>query len=253
MQPPAEPSATSAPERAAASARFADTRWSVVLRAGGGADGDAATALENLCRLYWYPVYAWIRGRGHGPEESQDLTQDFFASLLRRESLAGVSQEKGRFRTFLIRSIQYFLADHLAWKNAARRGGGRPPLELDALEPEKRYTLEPATNDAPDAAFDRRWTQVLVTQALQRLEDEQRAAGRGEMMETLRDFIGGAPDTGEYARAAQALAISQNAVAVTVRRLRMRCRELIMAAIMETVETREEAEAELRALFQPGC
>ncbi len=99
-----------------------------------------------------------------------------------------------------------------------------------------------------DAAFDRRWTQVLVTRALERLDDEQQAAGRGEMMEALREFIGGAPDTGEYARAAQALGISQNAVAVTVRRLRLRCRELIMAEIMETVETREEAEAELRAL-----
>jgi len=253
MPSPDDPSAIPAPERGGEHARFVETHWSVVLRAGGGAGGDADTALENLCRTYWYPVYAWIRSRGHGPEESQDLTQDFFASLLRRDSLAGVSQEKGRFRTFLIRSIQYFLADHLAWKNAARRGGGHPLLELDALEPEKRYALEPAAGDAPDAAFDRRWTQVLVTRALQRLDEEQQAAGRGEMMETLREFIGGAPDAGEYARAAQALGISQNAVAVTVRRLRLRCRELILEGIMETVETREEAEAELRALFRAGA
>ena len=228
---------------------FSATHWSVVLRAGQNGD-DGADALEKLCRTYWYPVYAWIRTKGHGPEEAQDLTQDFFASLLRRDSLASVDREKGRFRTFLIRSIQYFLADYHAWKNAARRGGGRPLLELDALEPEKRYALEPATYDSPDTAFDRHWTQVLVARSLQRLEDEQQAAGRGEVMGVLRDAIGGSPDAGEYARAAQSLGISQNAVAVTVRRLRLRCRELIMEEIMETVETREEAEAELKALFQ---
>lgn len=156
---------------------FSATHWSLVLRAGQNGD-DSADALEKLCRTYWYPVYAWIRSRGHGPEEAQDLTQDFFPSLLRRDSLARVDREKGRFRTFLIRSIQYFLADHHAWKNAARRGGGRPLLELDALEPEKRYALEPSTSDSPDKDFDRHWTQVLVARSLQRLEEEPQAAGR---------------------------------------------------------------------------
>jgi RNA polymerase sigma-70 factor (ECF subfamily) len=203
-----------------------------------------------LCRAYWYPVYAWIRSRGHDAVAAEDLTQDFFASLLRRESLAGVRQEKGRFRTFLIRSIQYFLADEHDRQSAKRRGGGQIPIELDALDPESRYALEPVCNDTPDAAFDRHWTQVLVTRALARLEAEQMAAGRGAVMEELREFIGGAVDPGQYARASQALGISQNAVAATVRRLRLRCREFIMEEIMETVETRSEAEAELQALFQ---
>lgn len=235
---------------AAGGAGFSATHWSVVLKAGGQGT-DSAAALEKLCRAYWYPVYAWIRGRGHRAVQAQDLTQDFFACLLRRDSLASVDREKGRFRTFLIRSIQYFLADHHAWKTAARRGGGQTILELDALEPEARYALEPAApGDSPDAAFDRRWTQVLVTRALGRLDGEQQAAGRGAMMEELREFIGSTPDAGGYARAAQALGLSQNAVAVTVRRLRLRCRELIMEEIMETVETRAEAEAELQALFR---
>ncbi len=231
---------------------FNATHWSVVLRAGHSGEPGADTALEWLCRTYWYPVYAWIRGRGHGAEDAQDLTQGFFASLLRRDSLASVAQEKGRFRTFLIRSIQYFLADACAHRIAARRGGGRGLVELDALEPEKRYALEPVTKDSPDAAFDRRWTQVLVTRALARLEEEQRAAGRSAVMEVLRECIGSAPDAGEYARAAQKLGISQNAVAAAVRRLRLRCRDLILEEIMETVETRTEAEAELRALFHPN-
>ena len=248
MRETVRPSVTPAP--VGGGGQFAKTHWSMILRAGHPEEPGAAAALENLCRQYWYPVYAWIRSLGHGPEEAQDFTQEFFASLLRRESLAGLSQEKGRFRTFLIRSIQYCLADQHSKKTAARRGGGLAPVELDGLDPEARYALEPATHDSPDAAFDRRWCQVLVARALQRLEDEQQAAGRGEMMEVLRDSIGGAPDPGEYARAAQALAISQNTVAATVRRLRLRCRELIMEEIMQTVENRAEAEEELRALFR---
>ena len=240
-----EPEPTPGP-RYGDSRNFTATEWSVVLEAGLG----GAAALEKLCSHYWYPVYAWIRSRGHGPEEAQDLTQDFFSSLLRRDSLAGLSEEKGRFRTFLIRSIQYFLADYHAWRTAARRGGSKPPISLDGLSAEERYALEPAVNDAPDAAFDRRWTLVLVTRALERLDAEQAAAGRAEMMQALREFIGGAPDAGDYARVGQALGMSQNTIAVTVRRLRLRCRELIMEEIMETVESSEEAEAELRALFR---
>ena len=229
--------------------KFAETHWSMVLRAGHPEAPEAAQALEGLCRAYWYPVYAWIRSRGHGAEEAQDLTQDFFASLLHRRSLAGVSQEKGRFRTFLIRSIQYFLADDHHRKTALRRGGGTPPVELDGLDPEARYAMEPSTNDSPDAAFDRRWCRVLMARAFQKLEEEQAAAGRGDVFGVLREFIGGVPDAGAYGRAAQTLGISQNAVAASVRRLRLRCRGIILAEIMETVESREEAEEELRALF----
>ena len=230
--------------------QFTETHWSVVLHAGNSDAPGAAAALENLCRSYWYPVYAWIRSRGHGPEEAKDLTQEFLAGLLRKDSLSQVAPEKGRFRTWLIRCIQYFLADQRSAGSAAKRGGGVPLIEWDSLDPEQRYALEPASHDSPDAAFDRRWCQVLVARAFQRLEAEQTAAGRGEVIALLKDFIGGLPDAGEYARAAQALGISQNAVAATVRRLRLRCREMILEEVMETVETREEAEAELRALFR---
>ena len=232
------------------SGHFAATHWSMVLQAGQGDAPGATEALENLCRAYWYPVYAWIRGKGHGAVEAQDFAQEFFASLLRRDSLAGVSAEKGRFRTFLIRSLQYFLTDQHRAEHAAKRGGGARLIEWDALDPAARYALEPATDDAPDTAFDRRWCQVLMARAFQRLEDEQAAAGRGEIIAVLKEFIGSAPDAGDYSRAAQALSLSQNAIAATVRRLRLRCREIILAEVMETVETREEAEAELRALFR---
>ena len=232
------------------SARFADTHWSIVLQAGGADEANSRPALETLCRTYWYPVYAWIRGRGFDSEESRDLTQDFFVSLLRRESLSRVDQQKGRFRTFLIRSIQYFLADYLASRDALKRGGGVRFLELDAMEPEKRYALEPMAGDSPDAAFDRRWAHVLVTRALARLEAEQVAAGRGVWIEHLREFIGDAPGSGDYGAASLALGISRNTVAVTVRRLRQRCRDLIVEEVRQTVGSPEEAEEELRALFR---
>ena len=241
---------SSAAAPAPGSGHFAVTHWSMVLQAGKADAPGATEALENLCRAYWYPVYAWIRSKGHGEEAAQDFAQEFFASLLRRDSLAGVSQEKGRFRTFLIRSLQYFLTDQHRAETATKRGGGTRLIEWDGLNPAARYALEPATDDAPDTAFDRRWCQVLMARAFQRLEDEQTAAGRGEVFAVLKEFIGGAPDAGDYARAAQALSLSQNAIAATVRRLRLRCREIILEEVMETVETREEAEAELSALFR---
>ncbi len=240
---------TNVPPPAPGDGKFAETHWSMVLSAGNPEAPDAAAALEELCRTYWYPVYAWIRSRGYGPEDAKDLTQDFLAGLLRKGSLGRADPEKGRFRTFLIRSIQYFLTDHVRADTAAKRGGGRRLIEWDGLDPEQRYALEPAVNDSPDAAFDRRWSQTLVARAFQRLEEEQQAAGRGAVMQALGEFIAGAPDAGAYQRVAETLGQSQNAVAAAVRRLRLRCRELIMDEIMQTVQTRREAEEELRALF----
>ena len=228
---------------------FAATHWSVVVAAGESESVESAVALEKLCRTYWYPVYAWIRSRGHQPEEAKDFTQEFLAGLLRKESLSHVEREKGRFRTFLIRSIQYFLTDQHRMNSAAKRGGANRVIEWDGLDPEQRYVLEPLTGDTPDAAFDRRWSRILMTRAYERLAEEQTAAGHAEAFTALREFIGAPPDDGEYRKAAAALGLSENAVAVTVRRLRLRCREIIMEEIMQTVATRAEAEEELRALF----
>jgi RNA polymerase sigma factor (sigma-70 family) len=228
---------------------FAATHWSLVLRAGDPKNTGAAAALETLCRAYWYPVYAWIRSRGHGPEEAQDLTQEFFAGLLRKDSLQMVGPEKGKFRTWIIRCIQNLLTDHHRVCSAEKRGGGGAIIEWDGLDPEARYALEPATKEAPDVAFDRRWSRVLLARAFQRLEAEQAALGRAAEFLLLRDFIGAPPGAGDYERIGQKLGATQNNLAVTVRRLRARCRELVMEEIMQTVHKRSEAEEELRALF----
>src|SRR5437870_9383100 len=136
---------------------FTTTHWSVVLMAGRSASPQAEAALEKLCRTYWYPLYAYVRRQGRGPEEAQDLTQAFFAQFLARGSLGTVGREKGRFRSFLLAAMNHFLADEWDRAHRQKRGGDAKVIPLDALEAEERYRFEPV--DRLDAArlFDRRW------------------------------------------------------------------------------------------------
>ena len=228
---------------------FVTTRWSMVLNAAGSQSPDSHAALERLCTAYWYPLYAHARRRGHGAEESRDLIQGFFSSLLSRGSLARVGPEKGRFRTFLLTALDYFLTDSHRHDQALRRGGGQVFVELDALDAEQRYALEPASNETPDKAFDRRWVVLLVDGALKRLGAEQTSSGKGETFERLQEFLAREVEAGEYEAVALELAMPVNTVAVTVRRLRLRLRELVLEEVMQTVTSPHEAEAELRQLL----
>jgi RNA polymerase sigma-70 factor (ECF subfamily) len=220
-----------------------------VLNAARGDSPQAREALERLCVAYWFPLYAHIRRRGHGPEDACDLTQEFFACLLRRNSLARVGPEKGRFRTFLLTSLGYFLADQAAHRRAARRGGGKPLVELDALQAEDRYAIEPATDETPDKAFDRRWAAALMEKAIVRLEREQTHAGKAEAFARLKAFLSREPEPGEYEALASPLNVTPNAIAAAVRRLRLRLRELALAEAAETLGDPADAEVELRALL----
>jgi RNA polymerase sigma-70 factor (ECF subfamily) len=222
----------------------------MVLNAGAGDSPEAHAALERLCSTYWFPIYASIRRRGRKPEDACDLTQEFFACLLRRNSLARVGPEKGRFRTFLLTSLGYFLADQEKHRTAARRGGGKPLIELDALQAEERYALEPATEETPDKAFDRRWAMALMERALARLEAEHTPGGKADQFARLRHFLGREPEAGEYEAVAAPLEVTPNAIASAVRRLRLRLRELALAEAAHTVASPADAEAELKALLR---
>ena len=228
---------------------FATTHWSIVAQAGAEASPVALAAINTLCQGYWFPIYAHIRRFGHGAEEARDLTQEFFASLLRHESVARVRREQGRFRTFLLASLSYFLADQSDRARAAKRGGGVPPVELDALEGEARLALEPATHESPDVVFDRRWIAVLIERSLLALQVEQGVAGRARQFELLKPFLEHPAERGEYERVAEALGLNPNAVAAAVRRLRLRLRELLLIEVSHTVGTLGEAEDELRQLL----
>ncbi len=228
---------------------FHSTRWSTVLEAGGVDSPEARAALEKLCRLYWFPLYAHVRRRGFGPEDSADRTQEFFATLLRRGSLSGVRPENGRFRTFLLVSFDYFLQDQSHREQALKRGGGITFVQLDALTAEQRYALEPASEESPDKAFDRCWAAAMLDQAFARLQEEQEQAGRSGLFSRLRTFLAREVQSGEYEAAGADLDMTPNTVAKTVQRLRLRVRELLVEEAARTVTAPGDAEQELRALF----
>lgn len=229
---------------------FATTHWSVVLQAGEGDSPAGRAALERLCATYWYPLYAHIRRRGHGPQDAPDLTQEFFAVLLRRQSLARVGPEKGRFRTFLLTALDYFLNDQMDRAHTAKRGGGVVAIALDALAAEQRFAVEPVTNETPDKAFDRRWAAALLEQAFARLASEQSENGKAVLFGELKPMLAREVEPGEYDALAAKLGIPPNTLAKTVQRLRLRARELLIDEAAHTVAAKGDAERELRELFR---
>ncbi len=228
---------------------FATTHWSVVLRAGDAGSTEGRQALEQLCRAYWYPVYAELRRRGHGEHDAQDLTQEFFACLLRRESFAAASPRKGRFRSYLLGALDYFLSDVRAKEHAGKRGGGQPSIPLDEAEAETRYRHDAASADAPDRAFDRRWLVAVLDAGLRALEAEQAATGKGAQFSRLKPFLACETEAGDYQQVAAELGQKPGTVAVAVHRLRQRYQEIIRAEVRQTLLDPAELEDELRHLF----
>src|SRR5271165_2509283 len=163
--------------------RFATTHWSVVLRAGDGGSPESAAALEKLCRAYWYPLYAFVRSTGQGPEEARDLTQEFFARLLEKGWLTGADPDRGRFRTFLLAALKHFLANEWHRTQTIKRGGGQERIILDELDAEAQFALEPRDGTTPESLYDRRWATTLIARAQDRLRDEMIAGGEGEKFE----------------------------------------------------------------------
>lgn len=228
---------------------FATTHWSVVLEAGQGDCPAATAALERLCRAYWFPLYAHVRRRGYDPGDAADLTQEFFAMLLRRNSLARVGRDKGRFRTFLLTTLNYFLNDQADRALTAKRGSGQAAIPLDAMAAEQRFALEATTHETPDKAFDRRWAAALMEQAFARLAAEQEQNGKAELFGHLKPFIAWEVEPGKYDELATKLGLLPNTLAKTVQRLRLRTRELLIEEAAQTVATAADAERELRELF----
>jgi RNA polymerase sigma-70 factor (ECF subfamily) len=168
---------------------FATTHWSVVLSAGRTSSSQAAAALEQLCNTYWYPLYAFVRRKGHSPHDAQDLTQAFFARLIEKNYVAQADRERGRFRTFLLTALTHFLADEWDKGRRLKRGGGREFISFDALTAEERYRLEPV--DQLDAAtlYERRWVTTLLDKVLARLEEEFRDSGKGKLFDGLKSSL----------------------------------------------------------------
>ena len=221
-----------------------------MLRAGRNDTPRAQQALAGLCQTYWYPLYAHVRRRGHGAHDAQDLTQEFFARLLARQTLGRADPARGRFRTFILTALDHFLADEWDKSRAQKRGGATELLSLDLAAAEQRFELEPADTAAPDKAFDRQWALALLEAVLDQLENEYRSDGKTDWFFALQPTLTGASESQPYAELAARLDANEGAVKVAVHRLRKRYRALLQAKIVETVASPEEVPEEMRYLLQ---
>jgi RNA polymerase sigma factor (sigma-70 family) len=229
---------------------FTRTHWSLVLLAGEAASPRAQAALEQLCRSYWFPLYAFVRRQGHTPTDAQDLTQEFFARLLARNDLAGVHPQKGKFRSFLLASLKHFLANEWDRVKAEKRGGSCEILSLERDMAETRLLGEPTAEASPECEFERRWALTLMEQALARLKHESAANGKAAQFGLLLTFLSREAGPGAYAGIGERLGMKAGAVAVAVHRLRQRYGELLRAEIAQTVTSPKEVEEEMHHLFE---
>ena len=239
----------STPRTGAAGGIFATTHWTAVLAAGRGGSQQAEVALEELCHTYWYPLYAYVRRRGHSREDAEDLTQGFFARLLEKNYLEGITSDKGKFRSFLLVALKRYLANEWDRANRQKRGGGVTPLSLDWQDAETRYQINPADNLSPDRLFDRAWAVIVLERVITRLRDENSGEGKAGLYVQLKPFLMVGKSEIPYAQAATALEMTEGAVRVAVHRLRRRYRELLREEITETLANPAQADEEIQALF----
>jgi RNA polymerase sigma factor (sigma-70 family) len=226
-------------------ARFQTTHWSVILRAGQGAE----EALLRLCRNYWTPLYAYTRRRGHPAHEAEDLTQSFFAHVLENRGFATVAPSKGRFRTFLLVSLKHFLDNEARKDRALKRGGDRFFVSWDALPPGARDAVEPFEQLPPEKLYDRQWALTLVSRVMKQLQKEYDAARKREVFDCLKGSLTGEAGTTSYQEIARELNMTEGAVKVSAHRLRRRFGELLREQIGRTVSDPGEIHDELREIL----
>ncbi|MCI0533943.1 MAG: sigma-70 family RNA polymerase sigma factor [Verrucomicrobiales bacterium] len=228
---------------------FATTHWSVVLSAGDQDNPLAAAALEKLCRAYWYPLYAYLRRKGLGKAEAEDLTQAFFERLLQRDFPAGIRPAGGKFRSYLLTAMKRFLVSDWRARATQKRGGGQRVVSLEELQAENLYQLEPADPATPEELYERRWAAALLAETRQRLREEFTAAGKAELFGALEPCLTGSEEMLPYAELAGRLGLSESGVKMAVHRLRLRFGEVLRQEIAQTVSSATEVEEELRALI----
>ncbi len=228
---------------------FASTHWSVVLAAGEGQSPQASEALEKLCQAYWRPLYVYARRRGYTPEDAQDLTQQFFALFLRKRSFSLADPARGRFRVFLLKSLQHFLADDWKRTHRLKRGGGTPEVSLDSYQAEDRVAIELTETKTPEEAYEQRWAAALLDQVLSRMREDYVQAGKTRLFEAVQDFLWGTDGSPSYTQIAEKLAMTEGSVRVAVHRLREHYRERLRAEVAQTVSSPSEIDDELRSLI----
>jgi RNA polymerase sigma-70 factor (ECF subfamily) len=227
---------------------FATTHWSVVLATADQESPEAAAALERLCATYWYPLYAYVRHRGHSREDSQDLTQEFFCRLLQKNYLAHVDPHKGKFRSFLLAATNHFLANEWERARTLKRGGQVTFVSLDEVQAEQRYQGEQLAGRSPEEIYERTWAIALLAKVLGRLREEAAATGQSTRFEELKAVLMGERPSLTYAELALKLGTTEPALKMAAQRLRRRYAELLREEIAHTVRSPQEVEEELRYL-----
>jgi RNA polymerase sigma-70 factor (ECF subfamily) len=242
-------SEASSPQTSAPGDIFATTHWTVVLAAGQERSPQAARALEELCRTYWFPLYAYIRRRGHTKEDAEDLTQSFFARLLEKNPFARLDSEKGKFRAFLLASLKHFLSNEHDKAVTLKRGGGQSHLSLDLQTADAQFQLAATNGPSPDRAFDREWALALLARVIDRLQSECAADGKARLFEHLKQFLTATQAEPAQSKVAAALGMEEGAVRVAIHRLRKRYRQLLRDEIAHTLADAAMVDEEMRALF----
>ena len=228
---------------------FATTHWTVVLAAGQRHTPQADGALAELCQTYWFPLYAYVRRRGHNKQDAEDSVQAFFARLLEKNSLANVGSEKGKFRAFLLAALKNFLVNE--WKKSQRlkRGGGEQLLSLDWETADTKFQVAATNEPSPDKAFDREWALALLAKVIERLQKECVADGKGKLFEQLKTFLMAGGGDSAQSEVAKSLGMEEGAVRVAIHRLRKRYRQLLRDEIANTLADAAMVDEEMRALF----
>ena len=229
--------------------QFHTTHWSLVVAATGEQGEASQMALADLCHAYWYPVYAFIRRRGHTAEDSRDLAQEFFATLLEKGYLADADPDRGRFRAFLLTAVARFVGKRHEKAAAQKRGGGRQKLSLNFDDGETRYQYEPSHDWTAERIFERRWALTLLDRTLGQLRQEHEAAGKLAHFDVLKIFLTGEAGAPPLRQVAERLEMTEGAVKVAIHRLRQKYREALRGQISQTVAAQEDVDSELAVLL----
>jgi RNA polymerase sigma-70 factor (ECF subfamily) len=200
--------------------------------------------------MYWYPVYAYARRHGHSREDAEDLTQEFFSRIVEKQILQAVSEERGRFRWFLLTALKRFLANEWNREQAKKRGGGLIFFSLEFTGAEGRYLKEPMHEVTPEKVFNRGWSLTILERTLGRLRAEHSELGNSLDFDRLKTYLTGDAPRGSYSRLAAEIGLTEGAARVAVHRMRRRFGDLLRAEIRETVANEQEVDDEIRFLFE---
>jgi RNA polymerase sigma factor (sigma-70 family) len=233
-------------------ASFHATRWTIVMSAAQSQAPWGQSALAELCRLYWYPLYTFARRRGRSPEDPQDLTQSFFLHMVEHRAFKGVDRLKGKFRSFLLASFQNHLSDAAARARRLKRGGDKIFVQLDAEDAEKRYRLEPVDFLTAEKIFDARWAMTVLGQAFKKLSQEYAVGEKASTFEALKVFLdtNNSRNPSSYDEVASRLQVTTGAVKTHIHRLRKRYTALLREEVGRTVSDPAEIDEEIHALCE---